>query len=189
MEKKREPRLENFDIVEIEQLRALAHPVHTKIFKLMEEKGACTPPEISEHLDMEPLEVEGYLHGLLSIGFIDVIEEEGEESYLPVAKYYRVKKELLEKEEGMDSFKEMLIDRLAGFAQTMAQIDDTFIETATFSFHQFKFSPDDLEWAQGRMEAFLKEMMARSKPGGEDTTDLFEMALLFYPQQPERKKR
>ncbi len=188
MNKKREPRLDNLDIVEIEQIRALAHPVHQKIFKLMEQKGACTVGDFSEFLGIEPGEIEGYMHGLLAIGFVDVFTEEGEEFYLPVAKYYRIKKELLEKEEGMDSFREMLVDRLAGFAQTMAHLDNEFIERGRISFHQFKFEPDDFAWAKLKLEDFLKEMMERSKPVLDEDTKLYEMALFFYPQKPSEKK-
>jgi len=188
LDKKREPRLDNLDIVEIEQIKALAHPVHNKIFKIMEQKGSCTVQEISELLGIEPGEVEGYLHGLLAIGFVDVFTEEGEECYLPVAKYYRVKKELLEKEEGMDSFREMLIDRLADFAQTMVGFDNEFVERGRISFHQFKFEPEDFNWAKQRIEDFLKEMMERSKPVLEENTELYEMALFFYPQKPSAKK-
>ncbi len=188
MSKKKEPRLENLDIVELEQIKALAHPIHTKIFEIMEEQGSVTAGEISEILNLNLEEVESYLHGLLSIGFLDVIQEDGGDSYLPVAKYYRVKKELLEKEEGMDSFREMLIDRLAGFAQSMAQLDYSFIEHGRISFHQFKFEPEDLAWAKERVEKFLQEMMARSQPRINEKTELFEMALFFYPRKPSSKK-
>jgi len=188
LEKKKEPRLEKLDIVEIEQIRALAHPIHHKIFKLMEEKGACEPGEIAELLDLDLQEVEEYLHGLLAIGFVDRFEEKGRECYLPVAKYYRVKKELLEKEEGLDSFKEMLINRLAGFAQHMAGIDDSTIEKSRISFHKFKFRPEDVDWALERIETFLEEMMDRSQPVLEEKSELFEMALFFYPQKPASSK-
>lgn len=178
-----EPRLENLYVEDLEQLRALANPIHRKIFDFLEENQAGTEAEIAAGIKMKIDNLENYLYGLAQIGLLEKRElSMGEVVYLPQAKNFTVSHKAFAKQEEADSIREILVDRIADLAKDMANLGEGYMHRGRISFSRFNFSDEDIEWARAKISELVKGLNERSKKSAvEEGVNEFRLALLFYP--------
>lgn len=181
-----EPRMENLVIEDIEQLRAMANPYHRKIFRFLDEQGCCTSEEMARAFCADCNEVEEYLHGLVSIGLLDFVEVEGETLVVQAAKYYSIGSSMFSQGEGVESIRELLVDRVADLAQGMVNLNEDYINRGRITFNQLNLKEEDVQWVRERLSEVMREVMKRSTKTAQGDTHSFRLALFFYPEGTEQ---
>ncbi len=182
---KLEPRLEDLKIESMEQLQAMGNPVHRRIFRILEEKGPCCLADFTRLMDYAESTMEEYLHGLVSVGLLDEVQQEDRTYYLPAAKYFTVSPEVFRDKDGIESVRELLLDRLAELAQAVVRLDDDYVDRGRITFNHYNFTEEDVTWARKRISEMVRELSDRSKKVATEETKPFQFNLFFYPLDPE----
>ena len=184
-----EPRLDKLEISDPEKLRALTHPVHHRIFRVLEENGASTTAELAEILEYNEDVMEEYLFGLVNIGLLDTCKQESGIYYIPMAKYYNISGKMFSDSEGVETLREMLIDRVGEVAQAMVNLGDDYVDRGRISFNQLILTEEDVMWARSRINDLINELSARSRKYLDEDCHSFRLALFFFPQAPAVRKK
>lgn len=174
------PRMETLVVEKEEQLRALNDPIHERIFSIMEDRGACTLGEIASILKIPAEEVEGYLHGLVSIGLVDEVEKDQKTLYLPVAQFFNMEKEFLSSPEGLETFREVLVERFARMARETTQLGEELYDQGSLGFYRFKLTEEEFKEARKKILDVLADISRVSEKSQGDT-HLYQALFFMYP--------
>ncbi len=173
-------RLETIELDNPEQIRALNDSVHERIFSILDDRGACSASELARVMKLPEEEVDGYLQGLVSIGLLDEIEKEGQFLYLQVAKFFNLKKEFLSSSEGLEVFREVLVDRFAKMASQTTQLGDEIYEQGSLGFYRFKLTEEEFKEAREKiMDVLIETSKISEKSGG--GSHLYQALFFMYP--------
>jgi len=174
------PRLEELELDREEQVRALNDPTHERIFSILEDRGACSAFELSSIMKLPIEEVEGYLEGLVSIGLLEEIEKEKQVLYLQVAQIYNVSKEFLSRPEGIEVFREVLVDRFAKMASQTTQLGEEIYDQGSLGFYRFKLTEEEFKEARKKIFDVLIETkkVSEKSSGG---THFYQAMFFMYP--------
>ncbi len=173
-------RLETFEVGNGEQLRALGDPVHERIFALLDDRGACCVEELSGIMGMGAEDLEGYLQGLVSIGLLDEIDKEGQTLYLPVARFFNMKRDYLSTAEGLETFREVLVEKFADMAQQTTMLGEEIFEQGSLSFFRFNLTEEEFkEFRKKIMDVMVETAKISEESSG--SNHLYQALFFMYP--------
>ncbi len=175
------PALENLEVVRNEQMEALADSVHRDILHLLQDRGASTAGEISRELPLGLKETEQYLFGLEAVELLDRVTDEGQEYYLPRARYISVKTEKLQGEEGINLVREFLVERSAEMAQELSQVEVEDVRSGSITLHQFRMSSQEMDWVNKRLTETFQEIREHLEQSSKEKDAHCRLAFFFYP--------
>ena len=174
-------KMDKFYIENEEQMRAINDPVHERIFAIMDDRGACTRNELCGITGFVEEEMDIYLGGLISIGFIEEVEKEDHKYYLPIARDFNVKKEFLSTPEGMEVFQEVLVHKFGKMAVQAAKMGEEIYDHGSISFFRYNLTEQEFKEARKKIYDVLLEV-SRISEKSEGGTHIYQTAFFMFPE-------
>ncbi len=189
-------------IDDLDQMRALADPLRLRVLEAMSDEEATTK-QVAGRIGEKPTKLYHHVEALRDAGLIELVRTKQnrgtlEKYYRPVARRFTVKRELLALANSSAGFSTDLADLITvGLEETAADIRASAeagafetaeaIDNITFSRFEITGTPDQIEAALKKLQAYVNETeQIQNKSGAQQ----YGVTVAFYPivKKSRRKK-